>query len=210
MSITTPTLDNFNRADEDPLSQDGNWDPTPVSGGALWTDTLQLASNVAQGHGSALNGSWRVATTPSGDCQVWGRWKFSVGNAEGTGLFMNLQSPASSSFQGYRARYTNPSAGNNIFAIHKHTAGGAGTVIGTTTSAITLGDGDYFLLEKIGSTLSLYQSEDGVSFTFMCSASDSAYTGGHLGLWTDTDDGGWQGFGGTTSLDSSPQVMRYA
>lgn len=54
-----PVLDDFNRANEDPLSQAGRWNPDDSAGPSAPTPSLlRVDGNVARGSGSGGGGSW--------------------------------------------------------------------------------------------------------------------------------------------------------
>lgn len=65
---TYPVLDNFNRADEDPLSGGGNWSTGMYTG----ESAMRLSSNAAIGASGAWGGRRWNAATFGGDCESGG------------------------------------------------------------------------------------------------------------------------------------------
>jgi hypothetical protein len=98
---TTPILDDFNRANEDPLSQGGLWS-TSVVGGGTWSpvhggigfgpiDRLpSLAGEAIVTEPITVAASRRGGTIPAGDAEVWGIVKNNVGSFESLGLYLHL------------------------------------------------------------------------------------------------------------------------
>jgi YD repeat-containing protein len=201
---TTPLLDDFDRPDENPLSQGGNWAQSAVGGGS-WSASgfhidapLRLAGGMAADQppsGASYNGSaWTAQPLPPGDSEVWAvQGLGTAGNTnEGMGLFLSLQNPTSASWSGYAGRFYDV-IGPDLWQIWRIDAG-AGTVIGAISLEDSMQAGDTLLLRRSGSALELWRGRAGV-WVLKVAATDSAYTGGDPGLWIGTDDARWNGFG---------------
>jgi hypothetical protein len=217
--ITTPTLDDFNRADENPLSQSGAWSSTALGGGSwagIWggtTATLRLVSNLAGNQGgTGQSASFRTATIPAGDAQVWGIQSGATGSAEAMGLCLHLQDAGASGVDGYIARSVDVAGFPDVADIWRIT-NGTPTRIKLVQADHTHQGGRYLLFQRVGDDLELWLLPPGgdpdTDWELLADVADTIYTGGHLGLYCQTDDASWSGFGGGGPISFRPQVMRY-
>lgn len=215
--ITTPTLDDFNRADENPLSGGGNW-AGPVGGGTwIWADGLvphqvRLQAIHARNQSVSNNaGSYWVAQFPAGDVEVWGVVEGNVGSSEDIGIFLHLTDPATTSIDGYLASFVDRGALTDGADLWRFDNGSTGTMLASNYDDHMPGSGDIILFRRVGNDLEIWLGEGGV-WTNKITDTDSTYTGaGHAALYIGTDDASFVGFGGGAPIDVEfvPQVMRY-
>lgn len=147
---TTPILDDFNRADENPLDN-GTWDATACT--ALTVTHCQLVSNQARGVG----GSWWLTTLASGDNEVYSTQPVKSGTAgvEGPGLALNADGCAQNSTRtGYGANWQ-VAATTDRDHIEVGQLGNATAISGglVTHIAIPATNGNKLGLCKVGKTM---------------------------------------------------------
>jgi RHS repeat-associated protein len=188
---TTPILDNFNRPNEDPLSQSGAWSPIPITGSG---ETLEVVGNaVAQNEGETVPAkSFRVQQF-SGDVEVHARIAVVPNNFQEFNLFLHLQNPGTASVQGYGMQWLHWFP-NDAVTIQKWTNGTPANIAGPVGLAKPVA-GDTFLLRRVGQSIQLWLERSDV-WTNLLSANDGAYNSGHLGLGNDDEFGRWDDFGG--------------
>jgi len=207
-------FDDFNRANETPLSGGGNW--AGPSDNAVWpTSPLSLLSNVATHKtGRASSDSyWTPRTYDGDDAEAWAYTK--GGNASGIawGIALWKDVGGSNAIDGYRFR-VEVSSGGGSYVLRRFTNGGSVRLAAVGGAAT---GGDYFMLiRRNGSSVECWTAPaDASVWTLRVSAVDTTYmTGFHLGLGI-TDNSGahalaWDNFGGgpapvTTFL---PQIYR--
>lgn len=218
--ITTATLDDFDRANENPLSQGGNWSATRTGNGAVnfnsygFASTCRLDSNAAKENSRASASHRVVGEFPAGDAEVWGTC---VGTAigagfEGMGLCIHLADADTTGVDGYVAECV-----NEIFfsgwRLYKLANGVESTL--ATSGGNGLFTSDQALLRRVGSDLEIWVNKvNGVhspnfGWLNVITFSDTSYEGGFPGLFVGTDDLHWGEFGGGGTVEYVPQILRY-
>lgn len=200
---STSILDNFNRANENPLSGGGNW-TGPVETGA-GKNQLRLVSNAVTGDTSGTSQSYWVATTFNADQEVYAALdtKFTTGSVY---FWLNLQSPGTSGVDGYFAGIFND--GSDKTGLYRVTDQSfVATVYEVTT---TIADGDMWGVRNSGGTFTTYRKPSGGSWAAVSGASgtDTTYGAGYIGLGCDRNVESWGDFGGGNVSASVPAVRK--
>jgi hypothetical protein len=174
----TDVLDDFNRADEDPLSGGGNWAQADSS---VW-ENMRISSNKATNHSGGSTSSmsyWTQDTYPGGEGSVWAQWgninqagdnRASVllvahaGSGDGTGDLDGYE------FSRYSDGGTNPSW--RMYRIDNAVR----TQLGSSSTSNT--SYTYFNLRRIGTTVEGWASPDRETWTLIMQQTDSTYTTG--------------------------------
>ena len=192
----TPVLDDFNRPNEDPLSQGGAWASTSFGGSGI---TLEVISNqAAQNETTGFAASYRTADV-SGDAEVYATVSVAPGNNEYMDLYLHLQQPAELSVAGYRARWHHW-AGTDSITIQRFDAVGTTNLVFANLEPPA---GDTLLLRRRGNGLELWRKNAGV-WTQLATTQDATYQSGKLGLGSITDHGFWDNFGGGAFFANPP------
>lgn len=205
----TPLLDDFQRADENPLSFGGKWSGVNGSG-------LRLLSNAAQDPGSSGGGLlsvrqsyWNV-TSWSGDVEVWA-YPCGLVSPFQQGWLLGLASSISP-FSGYTMRWSDE-VGNSAIQTRKWNAGsntvlqdyrGVGNALPNDTPDNVL------LMRTSGSAVELWWSQDfGASWTKVTSVTDNTYRTGLYGVIGLNGSPDWCGFGAGQPVPGFPQIYRW-
>ncbi len=162
-----PILDNFNRANENPLSDGGKWAHS----------NMQLISNAAT---SGLNGTTTVAfwnpTTFGPDCAAFVTVGALPASGNGFGLYLRTTNPGVGTENSYLMQW-GPTVSAGGCTIYKETASGSFTQLAQNTALVYI-VGDVIKFEAVGTTLTAYKN--GVS---VLSVSDATYgSAGYFGL----------------------------
>lgn len=175
---TAPHLDDFNRANENPLA-DGNWSG-PWFGAE---DELQILSNVVAADTAPGNSAW-TAETFGLDSEI--RLTIATVPADGQNIGLGLRLvDLGANVDGYLAIHVQLAAAADFFRYFR-VDNGVPTVLGSDINQV-LAANDGMGLEMIGSTLTVNYNT-GSGWTAVSSRSDSTYTAaGNIGLrLTDT------------------------
>ena len=164
-----PIVDDFNRADENPLSDGGRW--SPLNGYPLKVVSGQLAST--NGTAQAWRNDVRYGLDQDVMVTVAGKPGSEAYGAEWLRLYVRLQTPTM--FEGYALRFgNNPSGADHVYL--ELFAGGAPVTLGTY--ALELFPGDRLRLRAIGSTIEAW-----INDTLLGAVTDSTYLGvGYVGI----------------------------
>jgi peptidoglycan/xylan/chitin deacetylase (PgdA/CDA1 family) len=164
---STPILDNFNRANENPLSGGGNWSALS-SGGA------QLLNNAVASNGTGTSTSgWK--TSYNGDVEARTTVLISTNNA---GVMTHVSLNGTGQLNGYLWQWQ---GGNSpaTFALYRADANVFTTL--ATFDGFLLDPGDQLALQVIGSSVQGWVYHLG-SWQQVASAIDTTYRTGKLGL----------------------------
>jgi len=186
----TDFLDQFQRANEDPLSQAGAWSSTPLFGTGETLEVLSSAAGQNEGEVVQVN-SFRTDDVV-GDAEVHARIANTPNNNQWFYLYLHLQQAGTAGVDGYRANWFHWISTDGLY-IQKITNGVATTIAGPL--ALDPATGDTLLLRRWGLALELWR-RNGATWTKLLSTLDGDYTSGRLGLGMDDDDGKWDDFGG--------------
>lgn len=207
---TTGLLDDFNRADENPLSGGGNW-----AFNQFLSNQLKLASNTAVGiDASTFQGSYWTPSTFSDDMEVWGTVSGDAGeNNTGWLLGFMKEMDGATTADGYYFQIRNPVGAWT--ADIQRVANDVPTAIKVYAEPPSLLAGHLLLMQRVGDDLTVYHSEDGgANWTaYGTPVTDTTYMTG-LGVFIGVDNGtsslpGWTDVGGGEPIEFVPQIMRY-
>jgi hypothetical protein len=192
---TTSILDDFNRADENPLSGGGNWAGPIFSANSQ----MQLVSQAVTG-----------AVAATGDGSYWNASQFNngavgvevfadVGTVNGTDRFFLdwVENPNTGVENGYELQ-VNLSV--DLWRLRRLDASVATTLGANVTQAVTAGDGIGF--SSVNGTHTVYYRAGAGSWTVLFSRSDNTYVGnGNIGLGTIGTVNTMDNFGGGAVAD---------
>ena len=186
---TTGILDNFNRADEDPLAN-GNWSGPLFSGGGQMRIVTNHAETAAGGFGRSY---WSAANFGS-DCEAYIDTTTATPAAgEQLGLFARIANAGTTTVDCYDCFHL---VTGSIVVIER-IDDGAETQLGASISN-TLSSGEGLGLEIIGSTITAYKKSGG-SWSSLGSRTDSTYSAaGRIALGSHGDNAEPDDFGGGT------------
>lgn len=182
-------LTSFTGADEDPLSEGGNWSGPVFSGGGA----LKRASNTCKPPATGAGSSYWAAASfgPAVEvyCTVTTVW---VNDNSDTFLWLHLGSEGSASLRGYQL-YIFQVAGAFTWQLYRYDTGSA-TLLGSNLGTQTISNGDAVGLacDSAGVFQAYYKASAGSWATLGSTRTDTTYTSGHIGLG--------KGFNDTTSV----------
>lgn len=195
---TTGILDNFNRADENPLvgATGTEW------GDRIANDDLSIETNLVRGQtvGTLASRYWAAATFGP-DCEAY----CSINHTPNTAadylrLWARLQNPGAANETGYMMQWSNDANGARIF---KETARESYTQL-AQASAARFTEADVIGIELIGTTIRLYKNG-----TSVLSTTDATTgTAGFIALGGRGTSFRWDDFGGGTVVVPSTFVPR--
>jgi hypothetical protein len=180
MTVTTPIIDDFNRANET-LSQYGRW-----TSGIFGDSGLSLSSNQVAAPTNDFYSNLR-SETPANDCEAYVTVN-TVGSDGDVSLYARVTSPSSPN--GYAVSVDD----GGTWTAYRVSSGGYTALGSTVSQALTAGDG--VGIRVSGTTITaLYRSGSG-AWTNLFSRSDSAHSSGQIGL--ELTHGSWvvDNFGG--------------
>jgi hypothetical protein len=188
----TSLLDDFNRTNETPVSQGGNWAATGADG----RPGVALSQNRIQSFAQPSY-SYRVSPYVGGGSEAWATVSVRPNQNHWLSLVICLQGAGSSTWDGYELR-AKVTSGPDLWEIRRITDG-ASTGIGSTTMEIAAGG--TMLLRRSAVDLQFWWKPPGGSWTQKLSVGDTTYDWGMIGL------GGWStgaldDFGGGSLLTS--------
>ena len=172
-------LDDFQRADENPLSHGGDWLQVAPSNPTVWG--LMELENTHATHDDPLQfgfAYWNPLSLSGDDAECWA---FALGgNASGTGWRVGLLrdvNGASASVDGYLFSF-NISTGGGSTLLRRYTNGTA-TDIDTNASSPSTGNPGYLLIRRNGNDVEGWANTnagDASSWTLYVSATDTSHT----------------------------------
>lgn len=173
---TTPVLDNFNRANENPLSGGGNWlGPLFGSGPQLLLASNQVDTAVSEQRGSSY---WSASFAADQEvyCDV-------PAIEQVVGLSFRQVNTGGATRSGYHVEVVSLSGPGNILV--SRTDNDSDTALGVSMSA-NLNASDGIGVSIVGSTISVYTKISG-TWSLLGTRTDSTYTsGGVVGIDTST------------------------
>lgn len=205
---STPILDTFNRANEDPVA--GIWSSSPILSGMsnmkVVSNALNKSTNVAASGSSFTTATYGpgveayvTVNTIHASTVDWDFWLWLNGNAENT-----------AGVDGYLCYFNKTSGGViewGLYIVTNNSISRLGAAINTTQD---IASGNKVGCSVTAGTLEMWY-HNGTSWTSMGTRSDSTYTTGHLGVSIGTDtntDGILEDFGGGTLSTGSPTFYR--
>ena len=171
---TTPELDNFGRADENPLSDGGRWAQVSTPG---YGPQLQVVSHEAIGQGTSgltvYSNYWTPAAF-SGDVEVWGLCAgfCDLNDSYSLALWTGVGG-ADSDISGYVVNWST-SFGSSVYLYRQDS--GVNTLLDAPGTIPFPVAGDYVLLRTNGTSVETYQSLDGAAtWQLKATAVDNTY-----------------------------------
>lgn len=179
---STPVLDNFNRANEDPLSGGGNWagpilpglnQMKVVSNGIMQSLTVALQSGTSY---------WNVTTFGPGSEVYFELPTVWANNSSDVWTWCNGQSENTASVDGY-AMVAGRSTGSWEWYLYR-LDNGTWTQLGASLGTQLLSAGDALGIEcgSTGIFQTYYKASGGSWATLGTTRTDTTYTSGHIGL----------------------------
>jgi RHS repeat-associated protein len=186
-------LDDFERPNEDPLSQSGNWAPLSIDGSG---PTLEVRERSAShDEGDVQGDSFRSHDLPAGDAEVFGTIAVVPDDQRIMSLYLSLREAGTPGVDGYEARWFHWIARDGVY-IRKIVDGVSTNLPG---SPVEIADepiaGDVLLFRRVGDELELWHKR-GATSVLRLKTSDGSYHGGRLGLGTQGIKARWDDFGG--------------
>jgi peptidoglycan/xylan/chitin deacetylase (PgdA/CDA1 family) len=165
----TPVLDNFNRADEDPLSGGGNWTSATSLGGAKLQDNA-VASSVTTTSTSLWKDSY------PGDVEARATILTATNNS---GVYARASLNGSGQVSGYIWQWLGATGSPPSFVLSRIDANNLTTL--ATFGGFSLDSGDQLALRVIGSSLEGWVYHLG-AWQKVASATDTTYQTGKIGV----------------------------
>jgi len=194
--ISNMVLDNFNRADENPLSFGGNW----AQGHTSWcTHPLKVLSNRARSTANNFNGAYWTPSTFSGDIKVFGKMTdgWPTNSASQLGLLKDVT--GNNTVDGYVTFLVKTIGGYKVQI--RRLTNNVATILKNVSMPVNPVPGDLLLFRTNGALLQTFISKDlGLSWLKITEHSDNTYRTGlslHIGVGATSGGGpGWDDFGG--------------
>lgn len=205
-------LDDFDRADEAPLSGGGNW----AFLDSVWSSPMELVSNEAT-HDGDFTFSFSYWTPEAWDGDEAEAWGFATGGgAGGLAWYIGIQKDVggSNAVDGYALGFL-IFTGNNTSLVLYEALNGSYVIRDQADDPGGPFDpnGDlYLLIRRNGNDVEGWGSADGVTWTLGVSVTDTTYTTGLFAGIGCNDNGGfqsveWRDFGGGPT-EFIPQIYR--
>jgi RHS repeat-associated protein len=189
---STNVLDDFNRPNEDPLSQGGGWADGSITGGLRLEVISQRAGRDPNPLG-VLSDSYRPPDLTN-DAEVYATVGALPGETLSSFLFLHVSNPGGSGYSGYRLRWRKLASNDNLW-IERVDPGAVTALVDANPINPDPVTGDVLLLRRIGNQVQLWIRR-GSTWTLIASATDSTYQGGKIGLGVTDDTARWDDFGG--------------
>lgn len=190
---TTPQLDNFTRANENPLDQGGNWGVDLLPG----TDNLQVLSNLCAATVDGFCDAWRDNTTYGPDSEAWcvaPTWEA----AKSIELTVRIVNPGAAGLDGYLLHVAKP----DVWEIYR-IDNSAQTKLGVTATQ-AVANGDSIGLEAVGTSIRGYHRSGAGSWNLIMTRIDATYNAvGNIGLVIEENVTRVSSFGGGTSIPAA-------
>jgi fibronectin type 3 domain-containing protein len=191
-----PTIDDFDRPNESPLSDSGRWSNSILSTNELG---FNVTSNQLACSKTTTCTAWRNDASYGPDSESWARIATLPGNGNAVRLYVRVQSPGTSGADGY-VLFFSQASGTDQVSLYRLT-NGALTVLQAVPQEIAAGD--TLLLRAHGSTLESWR-RSGSTWTRLGTVSDSTYAGaGYAGVGLRGTTGRLDDFGART-LGAAP------
>lgn len=197
----TPQLDDFQGADENPLSRGGNWAEIDS---VNQTDQLILEGGAARGHPSFVARYWADYWTPlvlTGDSEIWGEVDETLSNFDWIGQGWLTNCPGVDAEHNGYISYIRTGGGNNASEIYRYDDWPNGVLLGQDIRAAFVVAGTLMLSRIEGTHIKSFASTDGGANWFsLVDVVDNTYRTGfsiHLSITGVFGNAiGWTGYGG--------------
>ena len=199
---TTGELDNFNRANENPLSNGGAWSATALRPSPS-NFTLKVVSNVAvSARGATGSAQSYLLATYGPDTEVHVTIATKPATTRVISLILRIVDPTLTTFDGYQITFTAIDAASDTLRYFRWD-NNAATQLGSTVNQ-ELSVGDKIGVDMISSTLAGYYKIGAGDWTAIASTTDSTYTlAGNIALEINDLVGAADDFGGGTVVGAS-------
>jgi hypothetical protein len=189
VSEVAAVLDDFNRPDENPVSQGGNWV------GRIYSDDgdLAVASNELASTGPSLSNLSAVYATAVADGEVFGTY------TGGAYVYLYIRTAGegeaslAATLRGYRAYFT----AKGSVGLQRYDVGLVKPATLETSSGVPLAVGDQIKLVALGAQIAAWHRPEGGEWVRVVSATDSAYASGKVAVALGASGGSLDDFGGT-------------
>ena len=191
-----PTVDSFDRANENPLSDAGRW-----TNGINGSETgLNTTSNALACSKSTTCTAWRNNAQYGPDVEVWTKVSTLPGTNNAVRLLGRLKEVGTSTYDGYMLRTSQLAGTDQVFLERVDN----GAVITRLTMNQELAVGDILLLRVKGSTLEAWRN-DGTSWSRLGVVTDTTYAaGGYAGVGIRGTSGRVDDFGARSLSQNAP------
>jgi len=194
-----PTLDGFDRPNENPLSDGGRWANGILGSGE---SGLTVSANALACTTTSTCTAWRQNALYGPDSEAWARITTLPGNGNGLRLYVRIQQPGSSAVDGYVLRWAQQSGADQLL-VDRLTNGVFANLL-TLSPEIALGD--TLLLRAAGSTLEVWRKNGG-GWTRLGFVGDTVYAGaGYVGVGLRAKTGRLDDFGARVASPTVPGV----
>ena len=191
------TLDNFNRPDENPLSDGGRWSNGILNSGE---SGLVVSGSALACTRSTTCSAWRSNAQYGPDVEAWATFTTMPGNGNGLRLYARLQQPGSAAVDGYVLRAVQQSGTDQVLLDRLDN----GVLVNRLTVSEELAAGDTILLRASGSILEAWR-HDGSGWSRLGNVPDSTYSAaGYVGVSLRGTSGRLDDYGGRTMGDVPP------
>jgi fibronectin type 3 domain-containing protein len=191
-----PTIDDFNRANESPLSDGGKWGNGLNGSGETG---LYVTSNALACSRTTTCTGWRSNAQYGPDAEAWARVSTLPGTGNATRLYVRVQQPGTAGFDGYMLRTVELAGTDEIYLDRVDN----GAFVRKLTLYRELAAGDVVLLRAKATTLEVWRN-DGSGWSRLGLATDSTYGGpGYVGVGLRGTTGRLDDFG-ARSLSQNP------
>lgn len=208
-------IDDFNRADETPLSGGGKWSVTDTS---IWANGLVLKNNTAtHGASNSADSYWIPDNYDGDDAEFWAYQEGGGASGIAWGLGLWHQPGGSGAVDGYRFRYER-AAVNIVWRLYRFDNASPTTIYdsGSLASNSTFTNGlGILLIRRKGNDVEGWgcAQSDPTTWTRYAVATDTTYmTDLHFGLGVNDNSGGqilgWDNPGGGPQSNWHPEFMR--
>ena len=200
-----PIVDNFDRLNENPLSDGLRWTNGVVGSGE---SGLYIPSNWLACSRSTTCTAWRNSAQYGPDSESWARIATLPGTANSVRLYVRIQQPGSSAADGYELRTIQQTGTDQVLLERIDN----GTIVTRLTILQELAVGDTLLLRAKGTTIEAWRN-DGSSWTRIGLITDSTYgAAGYAGIGLRGTTGRLEDFGARTfgvaaTAPSAPQNL---
>ncbi|MGH3136875.1 MAG: fibronectin type III domain-containing protein, partial [Gaiellaceae bacterium] len=184
-------LDDFNRANESPLSDGGKWSNGIIGASEVG---LNVTSNALACAVTTTCTAWRNNAQFGPNAEAWAKISTLPGTGNAVRLYVRLQTPGSSAFDGYMLR-TNQLAGTDEVFLERQDNG---ALVRLLTMTQELAVGNTLLLRAKGTILEAWL-HDGSSWSRLGVVSDATYGAiGRVGIGLRGTTGRLDDFGART------------
>jgi VPS62-like protein len=203
---TSPVLDDFNRSDENPLSDGGEWDNSVY---ASSEQGLRVVSNELAA-ASLTDTAWRNDQYGP-DQEAWVTIAVKPGGGNAVRVYARLQAPGTSGYDGYMLRYQQNAGIDQVFV--ERIDNSAIVTLKALNQEFCMNE--KLKIRAVGSNIQAWRY-DGRSWQMFGIVSDATYVGpGYIGLGLRNSSGRLDDFGGggvsepQPPPDPSPLLVRY-